>query len=186
MGCSTNRERIHCTGKGCFVQTSRGQDVEWVVIAGYFKEFGFRLVHFIVKLMDISLNSLLSCNILPLMKLNRTLSMRIPPQLSQVGWHKLRWTNFHAAMLKPNSIYSLVNWINYSLTRQGGGGLRILLSWNIQPNLGCTGSLPKRPLRSQFMTNGRKEFLPLPLQIGESFGINKGSEGGGFPLVGHS
>ena len=38
-----------------------------------------------------------------------------PPQHSRVGCPKLGWIDIHVAMLKPISIYSLENWIKFSL-----------------------------------------------------------------------
>ena len=118
------------------------------------------------------LNPLSGHNTLPLVKLKRMQGMQKPPQLSRVGWHLLGWTHFHMAVVKPKSIYSLENWINFSLTSQGGGGLRLLPSWHMQPSLRGSRSLLKRFLKSQLPTNGKTRLLPPPFWIGGSFGIS--------------
>lgn len=141
------------------------------------QKFSVILGRFILvsSLWVLPLNPLLGCNTLPFVKLIRMLGTWIPPRLSEVGWHELGWTNFHVVVLKPNSIYSLLNWISFSSNQQdGGGGLGLLPSWHIQPIFRGNGSLPKRILSNQFPTNDKMKFLPLPLQIGELCGINQG------------
>jgi hypothetical protein len=58
MGCSVKGERIPLRRKGVFCTDIKRTGVEWVVIACYFKEFVFRLVHFTIEFMSITLNSL--------------------------------------------------------------------------------------------------------------------------------
>jgi hypothetical protein len=105
--------------------------MEWVVSASYFKEFSFSLVQFsIVCIWAFSINPISGRNILPLVKLNHMLRLWNLPHHSHGGYHKLGWT-FSLGSVKPNSTYSLKSWINFSLTRRGGGGLRLLPSWHI-------------------------------------------------------
>lgn len=86
---------------------------------------------------------LISHDPIPLLKLNYMLRMQKSPWHSHARCHELGWTCFHGAVLSPNSIYLLENWINFSLTWQGGGGLRLRISWHIWPTLGGSRILLK-------------------------------------------
>jgi hypothetical protein len=128
-----SQHATHTTSKE-WVGLYRNQEdklMEWVVSASYFKEFSFSLVQFsIVCIWAFSINPISGRNILPLVKLNHMLRLWNLPHHSHGGYHKLGWT-FSLGSVKPNSTYSLKSWINFSLTRRGGGGLRLLPSWHI-------------------------------------------------------
>ena len=163
IGCSTNMGGIphHRKGVLCtYIKRTRCWN-GWLVHAAL-SEIGFGMVHTIVVFMGIFPTSTVGMHNFTLNEVTPYIRDTDPLTASQVGWHKLRWTNFHVAMIIPNAIYSLVNWINSSLTRQVGSGLRILLSWNVQPCLGCNGWDSRDSTRSQFLTNGITKFLPLP------------------------
>lgn len=46
-------------------------------------------------------------------------------QLFQGGCHVLEWIDCHMELLRSNSSCSLESWINFSLTRHIGGGMRL-------------------------------------------------------------
>lgn len=87
-------------------------------------------MQFSVAYMGTFPKSVVGCNVLSLMNLNRMLGMWNPLRHSRVGCHELGWTHFHVAVLIPNSTYYLEIYIILPLTQWGGGGLRLLPTWH--------------------------------------------------------
>ena len=130
---TTSQQGAHPTSWECVGLTKNQEDElqEWVVSACYFKERSFGPVNLVLQLWVFSLSPSLGHNTLPIVKFNCMLGMWSPPRHSRVGCHESGWTNFQVASLIPNSIYSLENWVIFSLTQRGSGGLRLLPSWHI-------------------------------------------------------
>lgn len=110
--------------------------------------------------------------------------MRNHPQLPQVGRHEFGWTNYHEVVLRLMSTCFWGTWINYSLTKHVGGGLKLPFSWHIWPNLAINGLPLNKDLRKQFPTNGIMELALLLCQVGKSFGTS--TKINGFSLVNHT
>jgi hypothetical protein len=93
-------------------------------------------------------------------------------RLSMVGWCMLGWLSLPEEATKVNSICSLGNLINFSLTLLVGGGERLPPSSLIRPKKGGSALLSKQPSRCQLCSSGVMKSPPPPSPSGISSSTN--------------